>query len=275
MGEPAQTMDATGKSKDRLKLKLSRNFELQDLHFPQSTKAVAKKKLNLKLGTVLSEKTTPSQSTVFTPSRGKELPSLHKKLNPLFIKSQQPPQLEEHKERSRPRQLDDHEHSPPPKPIPHQRKESSIVRVKEFSLKGVPPSATLNLPSKKLQPSESQIIDLHHLLFGANPPVVDPATVELLNHDVPKISQKRNGAIMAYGANTNQGIIRDYNEDRVSIILNIVKPAGKVCPPWPKCSFFGVYHGHGGANCADFLRDNLHHLVVGDVSFPANPREAL
>ena len=30
-------------------------------------------------------------------------------------------------------------------------------------------------------------------------------------------------------------------------------------------------------NSADnnFLRDNLHHLVVGDVSFPANPREAI
>lgn len=27
---------------------------------------------------------------------------------------------------------------------------------------------------------------------------------------------------------------------------------------WPKCSFFGVYDGHGGASCADFLRDNLH-----------------
>ena len=50
-------MDATGKSKDRLKLKLSRNFELQDLHFPASTKVTAKKKLNLKLGTVFSEKT--------------------------------------------------------------------------------------------------------------------------------------------------------------------------------------------------------------------------
>lgn len=115
-------MDATGKSKDRLKLKLSRNFELQDLHFPASTKVTAKKKLNLKLGTVFSEKTTPSQSTVFTPSRGKELPSLHKK----------PAQLEEHKERYRPRQLEEQEHSPQPKPASHQRKESSGVRVKEF-----------------------------------------------------------------------------------------------------------------------------------------------
>jgi protein phosphatase 2C family protein 2/3 len=52
---------------------------------------------------------------------------------------------------------------------------------------------------------------------------------------------------------------RNYNEDRVSIILNIVRPPNK--DPnltWPKCSFFGIYDGHGGSQCADFLRDNLH-----------------
>ncbi len=31
--------------------------------------------------------------------------------------------------------------------------------------------------------------------------------------------------------------------------------------PWPKCSFFGLYDGHGGVGCADFLRDNLHKFV--------------
>jgi serine/threonine protein phosphatase PrpC len=30
---------------------------------------------------------------------------------------------------------------------------------------------------------------------------------------------------------------------------------------WPKCAFFGVFDGHGGASCADFLRDNLHQFV--------------
>lgn len=48
-------------------------------------------------------------------------------------------------------------------------------------------------------------------------------------NDVPKLepskcSSKRNGLIAAYAANTHQGIIRNYNEDRVSIILNMVKP---------------------------------------------------
>lgn len=64
--------------------------------------------------------------------------------------------------------------------------------------------------------------------------------------------------VVAYAANTNQGIIRTYNEDRVSIILNILKPPNRLNEEWPKCSFFGIYDGHGGSGCADFLRDNLH-----------------
>ena len=36
---------------------------------------------------------------------------------------------------------------------------------------------------------------------------------------------KRSGIVKAYAANTNQGLVRNYNEDRVSIILNIMKPA--------------------------------------------------
>lgn len=54
--------------------------------------------------------------------------------------------------------------------------------------------------------------------------------------------------------------VRNYNEDRVAIILNIMKPKskeGKV-DYWPKCSFFGIYDGHGGNQCAEFLRDYLH-----------------
>ena len=90
-------------------------------------------------------------------------------------------------------------------------------------------------------------------------------------------SNKVNGVIKAYGANTNQGLVRNYNEDRVAIILNITKPAksDKDMPDWPACSFFGMYDGHGGTACADFLRDNLHHLVIKDPSFPFNPTEAL
>lgn len=72
------------------------------------------------------------------------------------------------------------------------------------------------------------------MIFGPNPPVMDPHTVILKNHDPTKASHKKCGIIKAYSANTNQGILRDYNEDRVSIILNIMKPKFKTWnEPWP------------------------------------------
>jgi len=74
-----------------------------------------------------------------------------------------------------------------------------------------------------------------------------------------KSSKKPKGKITAYAANTYKGLIRNYNEDRVSIILNIMKPSNyKNEDIWPVCSFFAVYDGHSGSACADYLRDNLH-----------------
>ena len=80
-------------------------------------------------------------------------------------------------------------------------------------------------------------------------------------------------------------VLRNYNEDRVSIILNITKPLTKEVDEWPTCSFFAVYDGHGGASCADFLRDNLHQYVivylcnplqiVKQTSFPSDPVAAI
>jgi protein phosphatase PTC2/3 len=70
-------------------------------------------------------------------------------------------------------------------------------------------------------------------------------------------------------------MVRNYNEDRVSIILNIVKPEHRAHEEWPKCSFFGVYDGHGGSACAEFLRDNLHNYVIKEDVFPFNPNLAI
>ncbi|KAL4473310.1 hypothetical protein ABPG73_013000 [Tetrahymena malaccensis] len=94
--------------------------------------------------------------------------------------------------------------------------------------------------------------------------------------DPTKFSVKRNGIVCCYAAKTHQGLVRNYNEDRVSIILNIMKPQNRLSDEqWPKCSFFGVYDGHGGVNCADFLRDHLHQYVIKDQNFPWNPKEAI
>ena len=122
-----------------------------------------------------------------------------------------------------------------------------------------------------------QFVEVQTLLFGENPPVLNPKTLFLKNHEPTKASQKKCGVIKSYAANTNQGIIRDYNEDRVSIILNILKPKSKqhLTVEWPQICFFGVFDGHGGAACADYLRDNLHNFVVQNENFPQFPQEAI
>lgn len=86
--------------------------------------------------------------------------------------------------------------------------------------------------------------------------------------DPSKVSSKENGNIKAYAVNSNQGISRKYNEDRVSIILNIMKNG-------VKASYFAIYDGHGGANCCDFLTQNLHQFVFNSKYFPTHPRQAL
>ena len=95
------------------------------------------------------------------------------------------------------------------------------------------------------------------------------------NYYPAKYASKKNGVVTTYAANTHQGMVRNYNEDRVSIILNIIKPKFKQIDYWPRCSFFAIYDGHGGASCADFLRDQLHQLIVRDPEFPQNPIKAM
>ena len=83
--------------------------------------------------------------------------------------------------------------------------------------------------------------------------------------NIPKVEDvnfihKNNGYIKGYAVNTFHGMAKNYNEDRVSIIMNISKPHFK--GKWPKCSYFGVFDGHGGSTCSDFLKDNMHKYVI-------------
>jgi hypothetical protein len=106
-------------------------------------------------------------------------------------------------------------------------------------------------------------------------PLQPGARIIIPNYESTKCSIKRNGIVRAYSAITNQGLMRNYNEDRVSIILNITKPTHRKDETWPKCSFFGVYDGHGGHQCAEFLRDQLHHFVIKQDCFPEDPKKAI
>ena len=96
------------------------------------------------------------------------------------------------------------------------------------------------------------------------------------NYEQSKTSKKTMGVVKSYGVNTYQGIVRNYNEDRVSIIINMNKPKNYNKKVWPKVSFFGIYDGHGGEGCSEYLRDNLHKLICNNNEFfPEDVPEAI
>jgi serine/threonine protein phosphatase PrpC len=65
--------------------------------------------------------------------------------------------------------------------------------------------------------------------------------------------------VKGFAANTNVGTVRKTNEDRISIILNVIQPAAKSpklpAEQWPRLQIFGVFDGHGGSKCAEYLKD--------------------
>ena len=111
---------------------------------------------------------------------------------------------------------------------------------------------------------------------GRQPILLTMIDSNLHNFSASKISSRTFGIIKSYAANTNQGIVRDYNEDRVSIIINMNRPEYYTSSqPWPKISYFGVFDGHAGNKCAEFLRDNLLKYIISNNFFPNDIPKAI
>ena len=98
-----------------------------------------------------------------------------------------------------------------------------------------------------------------------------------MNNFIPgRISSKSFGLINSYAANTNQGIDRNYNDDRVKIIINMNRPSNYIRKAsWPLISFFGIFDGHNGDHCAEFLRQNLLQYIYTNPNFPKNVEKSI
>lgn len=83
------------------------------------------------------------------------------------------------------------------------------------------------------------------------------------NNSISKVrtSKKHYGVVKSFAVCTNQGLVRSYNEDRVTII-----PRTKLNELDHRISYFGVFDGHGGAGCADYLAENLHEYFFTSLS---------
>lgn len=86
---------------------------------------------------------------------------------------------------------------------------------------------------------------------------------ELPHFEKSKVIIKDFGAVKAFSVNTHQGTVRSYNEDRVSILLNAQQRFENLQSKGVShCSMFGVYDGHGGAECCNFLKENQHNYLL-------------
>ena len=87
-------------------------------------------------------------------------------------------------------------------------------------------------------------------------------------YESPKCSSKQVGPLKSFSYNTFQGLFKDYNEDRVSVCSLVKKPSSSKMKTWPKISYFGIFDGHGGEECSEFLKNNYMNYLVENANFP-------
>ena len=92
-----------------------------------------------------------------------------------------------------------------------------------------------------------------------------------------KQSEKSFDVISSYAANTYKGTVRNYNEDRISVIVNVKHNNYQNLKDktYAKISFFAIYDGHAGNKCCEYLKNNLHILIFESNFFPENPVKAI
>ena len=102
---------------------------------------------------------------------------------------------------------------------------------------------------------------------------------KFMNYKNAKHSENVFDKIISYGVNTYKGVFRNYNEDRVTILINalINKEDNNIKKDLEnlKVSYFSIYDGHAGNKCCEFLKKYLHHYVFDSEFFPINPIKAL
>ena len=148
------------------------------------------------------------------------------------------------------------------KDIPVNKNDGKKIKI-GHKLPGINSNSVRNTPlskySKKEKPDETPFIKSLLASYSMQ-------DLKFLSKKMPKLiparcSYVKNGEVEAYAAVTHEGLIRNYNEDRITIIANATRRIG-FTGVWPQITFFGLYDGHAGNQCANYLRDRLHTYVI-------------
>ena len=94
-------------------------------------------------------------------------------------------------------------------------------------------------------------------------------------YELPKFSTKPVGPLKSFAYNSFQGLYKDFNEDRVSVNSLVKKPTSSKMKTWPKISYFGIFDGHGGEECSEFLNNNFLNYLTENKNFPFDIKIAM
>lgn len=118
--------------------------------------------------------------------------------------------------------------------------------------------------------------NINNYSFIISNELVSPILLSYPKYKKPSCSTSSIGLIRMFGVNSYRGLIKKYNEDRVSIVLNIPKPQNFKGAYWPKhFSVFCLFDGHLGSGCCEFLRDNFHLYLAKSELFPKDIEGAI
>jgi protein phosphatase 2C family protein 2/3 len=81
-------------------------------------------------------------------------------------------------------------------------------------------------------------------------------------------SSEANLIVLASAGETDKGLIRDYNEDKFSVIQDCSNQNYPVF-------FYGLYDGHGGSQCSEFLKQNLHEYILNNPDLLIDTKSVL
>ena len=84
--------------------------------------------------------------------------------------------------------------------------------------------------------------------------------------------------IRAFASNSYKGLYTEENYSHNLLVLNVAPPSyAKISKDffWPSCSIFGIYDGHNGKKCSEYLRENLHQNILRSEHFPKRMENAI
>ena len=124
---------------------------------------------------------------------------------------------------------------------------------------------------KKLQ-SSIQVTD-----FSLNSDIISLKILnkEYNNFQQAKCSIKTNGPVKSFAYNTYIGLTKETNEDKIFAIGQVRKNEKSKLKIFPKISYFGIFDGHGGENCSNFLEQNYLEYLCEDKNFPYDMKNAI